>query len=145
MPLAAAVPIASARPSPSSRPTRDGLKAVPYVRKALLLRRRAAALGGHLLDLVDAVVDDDVDEILADLLGRLGRIAGDAVVDARRRIRVRRSASTAATAAGCRRGLTCGNRRLPRHPRVTRRLPLLRGLAGRIERHGLVERTHPGA
>src|SRR5579872_4645775 len=75
------------RPTPSARSAHHIVvvmvdRSAVYVNRIVnrsLLRARTATFGGHLVNLVDAVVDDDVDEILADCFGRLGRIARDAV------------------------------------------------------------------
>src|SRR5579872_2646019 len=61
---ASAAPACNASPPASSI---HSMLAVILLRTSdFLLRARAPALGGHLVDLVDAVVDDDVGEGLAD-------------------------------------------------------------------------------
>src|SRR5580765_963339 len=96
--------------------------------------RGGMPLRGHLLDLGDTVVDDDVDEILADRLGGRTGIAGDAIVHARRCVGIlTAAASTAAPAGVCRLRRTRGDGRGAGDSRVARGLPLLRRLAGRIE------------
>src|SRR5207302_6317421 len=88
------------------------------------LKIGASGLGQLTLDLGDGVVDGNVGERAADLLRRRMRIAGEAVVDARRRVRILTAAATASASTLW---------LLAAHPRVVRRLPLLRGHAGGIE------------
>src|SRR5207244_2643265 len=94
--------------------------------------RRPALLRHLLFDLGDGVGDADLEDRLADFFRRRTGIAAESVVHSWRRVRILRAAAAAPAPA------------LPasRRARIARRLPLLRRLTGRIERHRLVDRPH---
>src|SRR5438552_18154082 len=98
-------------------------------RLRLRLRLRRAAFRHQLPDLRHGVVAADLGDDLSDLLRGRMRIAGEAVVHSRWRVRILPASTTAAA--------TCGSGQA----RISRRLPLFRRLTRRIERHGLVRRA----
>src|SRR6185436_9264671 len=95
---------ASLKPQATKKPRAarrrgSGLRLTRVLRLAALLGCLPPRLGEQLLDLVHRVVDRDVDQILADLLRRRVRVAGQAVVDARGRVRIVGAAAAGAAAA----------------------------------------------
>src|SRR3954466_9266408 len=79
-------------PAPCVLPAFPALPAPPAC-PALLLRARLRLVGEEAGDLLDGVVDLDVERLLAERRGRAARVAGDAVVLARRRVRIGRAAA----------------------------------------------------
>src|SRR5258707_12558959 len=69
----------------------------PYLPSPLLLPRRLCLIREEALNLLPRVVDLDVERHLAERSGGLARVAGDPVVLARRRVRVRLSAAARST------------------------------------------------